>query len=33
LEPVEEAFDALTALRHARFAVDQLDTAVEGTAG
>ena len=32
LEPVEEEFDALTALRRARFAVDQLDAAVEGAA-
>jgi hypothetical protein len=31
LEPVEEEFDALTALRRARFAVDQLDSGVEGT--
>jgi hypothetical protein len=33
LEPVEEEFDPLTALRRARFAVDELDPELEGLAG
>jgi hypothetical protein len=33
LEPVEEAFDPLTALRRARFAVDDLDAALSEAAG
>jgi hypothetical protein len=32
LEPVEEEFDALTALRRARFAVDELDAVLDGVA-
>jgi hypothetical protein len=32
LESVEEDFDRLTALRRARFAVDELDAAWDGTA-
>lgn len=33
MEPVEEAFDPLTALRRARFAVDDLDAALNEAAG
>jgi hypothetical protein len=33
LEPVDDEFDTLTALRRARFAVDELDAELEGVAG